>query len=222
MWDFVMTLATGIDQFGRTDPKRDELYDLAAQQTGLAVTTLRTYVSAARSPVASLAIEKDLSFQHARAVLGLSEDVADSLLSDAVANGWSAERLSQKAWVKRNGPPSQRTLTGNNPPPAANGIAPCNGYRATDDIDDRAECLAASPAAYDHSDNVPFSHGTVDDAGPVADLWSDERIAQLVDGCACDVEYTDADGLTHTRQYVLAEDVQRLLRTMRDEFQLFA
>ena len=232
MWDFVMTLAAGIDQFGRNDPKREELYELASLQLGLAIGTLKTYVSAARSPVASLAIEKDLTFQHARAVLGLAEDVADDLLSQAVANGWSAERLSNKAWVERNGPPSQRTLTGNTPPPSANGIAhhpgrtmsppsayaPRNGYHATDDIDDRAEYLAMSPDAYEDPDDVPFSHHNADCA-TCADLWPDERIDSMVDAVACDVEYTDADGYTHTRQYVLAEDVQRLLRTVRDEFE---
>lgn len=260
MWDFVMTLAAGIDQFGRNDPKREELYELAGHQLGLTIGTLKTYVSAARSPVASLAIEKDLTFQHARAVLGLDEDVADDLLSQAVAGGWAPERLGHEVWAKKKGLPSpydsQRTLTGNAPPPSANGIAPQpgramsppsayatrNGYHATDDIDDRAEYLA--PDAYDDTDEPPFTdpHSPLYDdpnthdgyvwdaqngcwrnaaAGPVVDsLWPDERIDAMVDDVACDVEYTDADGYTHARQYVAAEDVCRLLRTVRDEYEM--
>ena len=258
MWDFVMTLAAGIDQFGRSDPKREELFDLAAQQTGLAATTLKTYVSAARSPVASIAIEKDLTFQHARAVLGLAEDVADDLLSQAVAGGWAPERLGHEAWAKKNvlPSPSQRTLTGNTPPPPANEIAPQpgrtlsppsayaprNGYHATDDIDDRAEYLATAPEAYDDEEppftdphsplyDDPNSHDGyvwdaqgerwrhVDDAPGIDDLWPDERICAMVDSLACDVQYTDEAGDTHDRQYVLAADVCRLLRTMRSEYE---
>lgn len=245
MWDFVMTLTAGIDQFGRNDPKREELFDLAAQQTGLAATTLKTYVSAARSPVASIAIEKDLTFQHARAVLGLAEDVADDLLSQAVAGGWAPERLGHEAWAKKNGlpSPSQRTLMGNTPPPPANGIAhdtqpgrtlsppsayaTRNGYHATDDIDDEPPFADPHSPLYDdpnsHDGYVWDAQGErwrhVDAPDTCADLWPDERIAAMVDAVACDVEYTDADGYTHTRQYVAAEDVCRLLRTMRSEFE---
>lgn len=233
MWDFVMTLAAGIDQFGRSDPKREELYELASHQLGLAIGTLKTYVSAARSPVASLAIEKDLTFQHARNVLGLPEDMADSLLSDAVAGGWSPERLGHEVWAKKKGlpSPSQRTLTGNTPPPSANGIAPQpgrtmsppstyaprNGYsNAPDDIDDRAEYLAATANAYDDSDDVPFNHSDSDDDGPCVDsLWPDERILSMAQTAA--IEATDADGVTW--HAVLVDDVCRLLRTMRDEYE---
>ena len=151
MWHFAATLAAGIDQFGRTDPRKRELYEMASHQLGLAVTTLQTYVSAVRSPVASLAIEKDLSFQHARAVLGLSPDVADDLLSQAVANGWSAERLSNRAWAERN-VPSQRTL---------------NSTAATYE----------SPEV----DDVPFSHADQPDGSATYDnLWTDERISSMV------------------------------------------
>lgn len=237
MWHFVLTLAAGVDQFGKNDKaKIEELYDLASQQTGVRVTSLKTYVSAAHSPKAVMALEHGLTFQHARAVLGLDDDVADDMLARAKAGGWLPEKLGHEAWAKRNGlpSPSQRTLTGNTPPPPANEIAHStkpgrtmsppsayatrNGYRATDDIDDRAEYLEAAPDAYDDTDDVPFSHHRADCA-TCADLWPDERIDAMVDAVACEVEYTDADGLTHTRRYVLAEDVQRLLRTVRDEFE---
>lgn len=228
MWDFAVTLAAGVDQFGRTDPRKQELYELASQQLGLTVGTIKTYASAARSPVASLAIEKDLTFQHARAVLGLPHEVADSLLSDAVANGWSAERLSQRAWAERNAP-NQRTLTSQPQAQSASEIARRNGYH--DDLDARADAYANDPGAYD---DVPFSHGDdgyvwdtqreqwrhVDQPAEADSLWTDERIAAMVDSVACDVEYTDADGLLDYRQYVQADDVCRLLRTMRDEYEI--
>ena len=194
MWNFAATLAAGIDQFGRTDPRKMELYELASQQVGLTVRTLQTYVSAVRSPVASLAIDKDLSFQHARAVLGLEPDIADDLLSQAVAHGWTPEQTSREAWIQKNGLPVQRTLNSTPQPPPASGI----------------------------DDDVPFSH-TKDD-GYVWDtqreqwkhvnqpadydnLWTDERIDTMV--------------RSHQRgDFVHATDVARLLRTMRDEYEI--
>lgn len=208
MWHFAATLAAGIDQFGRTDPRKRELYEMASNQLGLTIGTLQTYVSAVRSPVASLAIEKDLSFQHARAVLGLAPEVADDLLDQAVANGWAPEKLGHEAWAKKNGLPSQRTLS-------------------------------SAAATYDATeiDDVPFSHQPRNDDGYVWDtqreqwrhvdqpadfdgLWTDDRISSMVQAASCDVEYTDADGMIDYRQYVLADDVCRLLRTMRDEYEI--
>jgi hypothetical protein len=189
MWHFAATLAAGIDQFGRTDPRKRELYEMASNQLGLTIGTLQTYVSAVRSPVANLAIEKDLSFQHARAVLGLAPEVADDLLDQAVANGWAPEKLGHEAWAKKNGLPSQRTL---NSAPAA--------YEATE-IDD-----------------VPFSHADQpDDSATYDSLWSDERISSMVDTLR-NFEHTDTDG--DTWRTVLADDVCRLLRTMRDEYEI--
>jgi len=194
MWDFVATLAAGINQFGRTDPRKMELYEMATQQIGLTVGTLQTYVSAVRSPVASLAIEKDLSFQHARAVLGLSPDVADDILSQAVAKGWTPEQTSREAWTQKNGA-SQRTL---------------NGTAATYE----------SPEV----DDVPFSHQATGEDGYVWDtqreqwrhvdqpadydnLWTDERISSMV--------------AQHQRgDFIHVADAMRLLRTMRDEYEI--
>lgn len=181
MWNFAATLAAGIDQFGRTDPRKMELYELASQQVGLTVRTLQTYVSAVRSPVASLAIDKDLSFQHARAVLGLEPDIADDLLSQAVAHGWTPEQTSREAWIQKNGLPVQRTLNSTPQPPPASEI----------------------------DDDVPFSHATVDDTDDYAapSLWTDERISSMV--------------RSHQRgDFVHATDVARLLRTMRDEYEI--
>ncbi|TXH54711.1 MAG: hypothetical protein E6Q97_10235 [Desulfurellales bacterium] len=97
-----------------------------------------------------------------------------------------------------------RTLS----PPSA--YATRNDYHATDDIDDRAEYLEAAPDAYD----VPFSHHRTDCAA-YADLWPDERIDAMVQSVA--IEATDDDGVTW--RTVLADDVCRLLRTMRSEFE---
>lgn len=206
MWDFAVTLAAGVDQFGRTDPRRQELFELASQQLGLAVSTLKTYASAARSPVASLAIEKDLTFQHARAVLGLPPDVADDLLDQAVANGWSAERLSQRAWAERNAPP-QRTLTSQAQAQPAIEFAHRNGNH---------DAYVTEP------DDVPFSHATTDDDGPAYDsLWTDERIDAMVDKHADSTDdYIAVDGELCRRQTLNAHTVRRLLRTMRDEYEI--
>lgn len=225
MWDFAVTLAAGVEQFGRTDARREELFVLASQQIGLSVGTLKTYASAARSPKAAMAIEKGLSFQHARAVLGLDEGSADYLLSQAVANGWPAERLGHEAWAKRNGLPSQRTLNSAPPVTQSNGIAhdtpgrtisPASAYhRGYDDVDARAEQLADDPAAYDESaGDVPFSHHDADEAG-YASLWPDERICAMVADLA--IEATDADGTTW--RTLIDEDVCKLLRTMREEYE---
>jgi hypothetical protein len=146
---------------------------------------------------------------------GLPEGQQDEMADMAVANGLSVEALRHEVRKTR---PGYITDDSNQPgrtmsPPSA--YATRNGYHATDDIDDRAEYLATSPDAYD---DVPFSHYAADEH-PAADLWPDERIAAMVDAYACDVEYTDADGYTHARQYVLAADVAKLLRTMRDEYE---
>ena len=206
MWHFAATLAAGIDQFGRTDPRRQELFELASQQLGLAVSTLKTYASAARSPVASLAIEKDLTFQHARAVLGLPPDVADDLLDQAVANGWSAERLSQRAWAERNVPP-QRTLT-----------SQAQAYPAIEFAHRKGNHDAYST----EPDDVPFSHATTDDDCATYDsLWTDERIDAMVDKHADSTDdYIAVDGELRRVQVVNADDVKRLLRTMRDEYEI--
>lgn len=193
MWDFVMTLRCGLDQFGRTDARKDELYELASQQIGLSVGTLKTYASAVSSPSAAIAIDKGLSFQHARAVLGLDAEVADDMLERAVAGGWGAEKLGHEVWAKKNGlpsPTSQRTLTSNTPPPVAPEV-----------------------------DDVPFDHARHDDDGPVVEsLWPDERIDDMVQ----QVAQMTVDCYGNPWEVVSAEDAKKLLRTMRDEEQLFA
>lgn len=215
-WEFVDALRIGIEQFGgKNRAAVAELYDLASQHVGLAVRTLQNYVSISRSFPPDRR-QPELGINHYIALQGLPEGQQDEFADMAVANGLSVEALRHEVRKTRTGYITDdsnqpgRTLS----PPST--YAPRNGYHATDDIDDRAEYLEAAPDAYD--DDVPFSHHRAD-CTACADLWPDERIAAMVDGCACDVEYTDADGYTHKRQYVAAEDVQRLLRTMRDEYE---
>ncbi len=215
-WEFIYILVAGLDQFGRTDHAKMELYELAYQQTGLSIKTLQDYASTARKPTTRLAIELGLEKGHAKAVLGLDNDEAEAVLTEAAEQGLSVESTR---WLARQRKEAYRDDTKSDAHPGRTMSPPSaytrNGYRATDDIDDRAEYLAAAPDAYD---DVPFSHHSADEH-PAADLWPDERIAAMVDACACDVEYTDADGYTHARQYVLADDVAKLLRTMRDEYE---
>lgn len=209
MWNFAVTLAAGVDQFGRTDARKEELYKLASQQVGLSVGTLKTYASAARSPKAAMAIDKGLTFQHARAVLGLSEGEADDLLDKAVANGWAPETLSREAWIKKqDNAVSQRTLNSQPQPQDATEI-----------------------------DDVPFSHNGHGDDGYVWDtqreqwrhvgqpadydnLWTDERISNMVQQVAHRHDDIGSDDLWRWVQVVPVSDVERILRTMRDEYEI--
>lgn len=101
-WDFIVTLRDGIDQFGRTDHRKADLYELAANQIGVSARTLQNYVSMSRSVVASIAIDLDLDFNHANAALGLSEDVARDLLTTAAEQGWEPARVRKEAWAHKN------------------------------------------------------------------------------------------------------------------------
>lgn len=97
-WEFVLTLQKGIDQFGRTDPAKMELYELASQQVGLSVNTLQNYVSTARKPSTVYAVELGLQLGHAQAVIGLEDVVAESVLLEAAENGMSVELTRRLAW----------------------------------------------------------------------------------------------------------------------------
>lgn len=189
-WEFIYILRAGVDQLGRTDHAKAELYELASAQVGLATRTLQTYVSAARSPNANIAIEMGLTFQHARAVLGLPEGVAESMLADAVAGGWEPERLSREAWVKKN--TSQRTLRSESSPPQASEIA-------TDPYD-------AHPLKDDYDEEPPFADRNGVLYGDDCELWSDERIAQA------------AGALAHFAVYQSL--LWRVIRPMRDEYEI--
>lgn len=216
-WEFIYILVAGLDQFGRTDHAKMELYELAHQQTGLSVKTLQDYASTARKPTTRLAIELGLEKGHAKAVLGLDNDEAEAVLTEAAEQGLSVESTR---WLARQRKDAYRddTKSDTQPgrtlsPPSA--YATRNDYRtAPDDIDDRAEYLAAAPDAYDE-DDVPFSHHRADEPPVIDELWSDERIDAMVQSVA--IEATDADNVTW--RTVLADDVCRLLRTMRSEYE---
>lgn len=211
-WEFVDALRLGIEQFGGQNRAAvSELYDLASQHVGLAVRTLQNYVSISRSFPPGRR-QPELGINHYIALQGLPEGQQDEMADMAVANGLSVEALRHEVRKTR---PGYITDDSNQPgrtlsPPSA--YATRNGYHATDDIDDRAEYLAASPEAYGE-DDVPFNHAR---RGDDAELWPDERIDNMVQSVA--IEATDADGVTW--RTVLADDVCRLLRTMRDEYEI--
>jgi len=111
-WDFLLILRAGVDQFGRTDHAKSELYDLASQQTGLAVSTLITYVSTVRSPISPVAIELGLTFSHARAALGMEPEAANDLLTKAAEQSWTPEQVSKEAWIKKASVGMSRSTNG--------------------------------------------------------------------------------------------------------------
>lgn len=100
-WAFISTLRAGVDQFGRTDHRKAELYELAGNQLGVSARTLANYVSLSRSAVAEIAQSLDLDFAHAHAALGLDEDVARDILSTAAERGWEPAQVRREAWVRK-------------------------------------------------------------------------------------------------------------------------
>lgn len=101
-WEFLHILRNGVDQFGRTDHAKADLYQLAAQQIGIAPTTLQDYASTMRKPSTATAIGLDLEMGHAVAVLGLDDEVAISVLTDAAENGLSVQATRRLAWDYKN------------------------------------------------------------------------------------------------------------------------
>lgn len=85
------------------------------------------------------------------------------------------------------------------------------GY-ITDDSNEPGRTMSppsaySTAASYDAADDVPFSHHSTDDSATYDNLWSDERIDSMV--------------AQHQRgDFVHATDVCRLLRTMRDEYEI--
>lgn len=100
-WTFINTLRAGIDQFGRTDHAKADLYALAGNQLGVSPRTLANYVSLSRSAVAEIAQGLDLDFAHAHAALGLEPDVARDILSTAAERGWEPAQVRREAWVRK-------------------------------------------------------------------------------------------------------------------------
>lgn len=202
-WEFVDALRLGIEQFGGQNRGAvSELYDLASQHVGLAVRTLQNYVSISRTFPPERR-QPELGINHYIALQGLPDGQQDEFAEMAVANGLSVEALRHEVRKTR---PGYITDDSNQP---GRTMSPPSAYRA--------------PATYDATeiDDVPFSHADQpDDSATYDSLWTDERISSMVQAASCDVEYTDADGMNDYRQYVLAGDVCRLLRTMRDEYEI--
>ena len=97
-WEFLFVLRAGVEQFGRNDPERMQMYENAATQLNLSVKTLQNYVSIVRNPVAQKAIELDLEIGHADAVLGLTEERAEDVLSQAAERGLTVAQTRYLAW----------------------------------------------------------------------------------------------------------------------------
>ena len=91
-WQFVKELRRGIDRFGKRRDKT-ELYELVANQTGLATKTLMNYVSLARNENSPLAEELGLDIAHADAVRTLVYDEAEALLMQAAEQSLSADAV---------------------------------------------------------------------------------------------------------------------------------
>lgn len=100
-WEFLFTLRAGIDQFGRNDIRRMEVYELAANQIGLNVRTLQNYVSVTRKGFTQMAVALDLDMGHANAVLGLDDEHAEDVLQLAAERGLSVAETRRLAWNHR-------------------------------------------------------------------------------------------------------------------------
>jgi hypothetical protein len=92
-WRFLLCLRAGIDQFGRSDERRMQLYEAASEQLNLQVTTLQNYVSIARKEWVNTAINLGLELGHADAVKGLDDEQAEGFLVTAAEQKLSVAGL---------------------------------------------------------------------------------------------------------------------------------
>lgn len=148
-WDFIITLRGGIDQFGRTDHRKAELYEVAANQIGVSSRTLQNYVSMSRSAVAKIAMDLDLDFSHANAAMGLNEEVARDLLTTAAEQGWEPARIRKEAWAHKNAIASHGIMRSGNGYGGAKNVA--NGHTTPDADTGNA---IVNDAYYDEADGV--------------------------------------------------------------------
>lgn len=120
-WEFLETLRDGINQFGRSnDSALMELYDLASQATGIGIKRLQNLVSMARNEVSQIAQDYELDFGYAEAVLGLSADEADDILSKAKAHAKTVGQVRKEAWGVKNTAPAGGNSSDDEPPYADN------------------------------------------------------------------------------------------------------
>jgi hypothetical protein len=116
-WEFLETLRDGINQFGRSnDSALMELYDLASQATGIGIKRLQNLVSMARNEVSQIAQDYELDFGYAEAVLGLSADEADDILSKAKAHAKTVGQVRKEAWGVKNTAPAGGNSSDDEPP----------------------------------------------------------------------------------------------------------
>lgn len=107
-WDMADALLVGIEGIGQGN--RDtiaELYDVASEQLEISRKTLMNYVSCARTFPESRRRER-LEIGHHIAVLGMDEELQDSILSDAEENAWSVAQIRKEVAAPSNQQPWYR------------------------------------------------------------------------------------------------------------------
>lgn len=173
-WQFCRTLRDGVDKFSRRRDKT-ELYELVANQTGLAVKTLMNLVSIARNENSELAEDLGLDIAHADAVRALFFDEAQALLTQAAEQSLSADAVKAIIRERRqqNTAQPQRTFVpdAGNEPEARHYVSAepddvpfSNGRNVLyDDVDARAEHYAGSSSGYDWQDEDDAMTYTIDE-----------------------------------------------------------
>ncbi|HSG61636.1 MAG TPA: hypothetical protein VLA24_09405 [Pseudomonadales bacterium] len=160
-WQFVTELRDGIDKFSKRRD-RAQLYELVANQTGLAIKTLMNYVSLSRNPNSAMARELGLDIAHAEAVLGLEYDEAQALLTQAAETSLSANAIGaivRESRQARTASPvpavgnetNQRSINDDMHDVPFDTSKPNVLY--DDDYDTEADNLAGSATAYDYGDD---------------------------------------------------------------------
>ena len=125
-WQFVKELRGGIDQFSRRRDKA-ELYELVANQTGLATKTLMNYVSLARNENSARAEELGLDIAHADVVRSLMPDEAEALLLQAAEQSLSADAVKAIIRERRQATVANPSIipdAGNERQPRSNFVSP--------------------------------------------------------------------------------------------------
>ena len=169
-WQFVKELQTGIDSYSKRRDK-SELYELAANQTGLSTKTLMNYVSLARNENSALAEDLGLDIAHADVVRSLFFDEAQALLLQAAEQSLSADALKAIIRERRQAataapgtviPDAGNVATDEDPPFANRGSV----LYQDDEYDELADSFAGDVCAYDYSDDdytysIDEMHGLV-------------------------------------------------------------
>lgn len=173
-WQFVKELRRGIDRFGKRRDKT-ELYELVANQTGLATKTLMNYVSLARNENSPLAEELGLDIAHADAVRTLVYDEAEALLMQAAEQSLSADAVKAIIRERRQANTAAPDLipdVGNERQAKTNFVSPYDdeppfadksSILYDDDYSAEANAYAGSANGYDWADDDDGMTYTIDE-----------------------------------------------------------